>query len=94
MVGAARPTSTMVTLRCSSTRSEQVRPWTEVGPEALTVAMPWRTFRWHKGQKHYSGSWWTATEQGVVIYEFLPTWPPFDEFEHHPRGEEPTRSDS
>jgi hypothetical protein len=30
---------------------------------------PWRTFRWYKGQKHYSGSWWTVTEHDLVIYE-------------------------
>lgn len=35
----------------------------------LSSLSPWRTFRWYKGQKHYSGSWWTATEQDLVIYE-------------------------
>jgi pimeloyl-ACP methyl ester carboxylesterase len=23
--------------------------------------LPWRKFRWHKGQKHYSGLYWSAT---------------------------------
>ncbi|MFJ1610716.1 TnsA-like heteromeric transposase endonuclease subunit [Streptomyces sp. NPDC088253] len=35
----------------------------------LLDAGPWRTFRWHLGQKHYSGSYWSATEHGHVIYE-------------------------
>lgn len=25
--------------------------------------------RWHKGQRHYSGTYWSATERGHVIYE-------------------------
>lgn len=25
--------------------------------------------RWHKGQRHYSGTYWAATERGHVIYE-------------------------
>ena len=36
---------------------------------ALYEAAPWRTFRWHYGQRHYSGSWWSATERRHVIYE-------------------------
>lgn len=30
---------------------------------------PWRTFRWFKGQKHYSGTFRSATEQDHVGYE-------------------------
>lgn len=37
-------------------------------PELLQ-APPWRTFRWYMGQKHYSGTYWSATEHGHVIYE-------------------------
>lgn len=36
---------------------------------ALEGAAPWRTFRWVKGQKYYSGTYWSATEAGHVIYE-------------------------
>ncbi|MCH6161473.1 TnsA-like heteromeric transposase endonuclease subunit [Streptomyces marispadix] len=36
---------------------------------SLRSAAPWRTFRWHKGQKHYSGTYWAATMQDHVIYE-------------------------
>ncbi len=45
------------------------RPWGEVSAEALGAAAPWRTFRWYQGQKHYSGTYWSATEHGHVIYE-------------------------
>jgi hypothetical protein len=41
----------------------------EVSPAALFRAVPWRTFRWYFGQRHYSGTYWSATEREHVIYE-------------------------
>jgi hypothetical protein len=38
---------------------------------ALLDVAPWRTFVWYKGQKHFSGSYWSATEHGHVVYESL-----------------------
>lgn len=35
----------------------------------LYSAAPWRTFRWYKGQRHYSGWYWAATERDLVIHE-------------------------
>lgn len=35
----------------------------------LARGRPWRTFRWHRGQAHYSGWYWAATMSGHVIYE-------------------------
>lgn len=35
----------------------------------LAEAYPWREFRWHTGQKHYSGTYWSATERQHVVYE-------------------------
>ncbi|MGW3469063.1 hypothetical protein ACWDKQ_11460 [Saccharopolyspora sp. NPDC000995] len=35
----------------------------------LQTAVPWRTFRWRQGQKHFPGTYWCATEQDHVIYE-------------------------
>ncbi|SCF63952.1 hypothetical protein [Streptomyces sp. Ncost-T10-10d] len=35
----------------------------------MESAAPWRTFRWYKGQKHYSGIYWSATVRDHVIYE-------------------------
>jgi len=34
----------------------------EVSPDALLHAAPWRTFRWYFGQRHYSGTYWCATQ--------------------------------
>lgn len=35
----------------------------------LYAAAPFRTFRWHEGQRNYSGKYWSATESDHVIYE-------------------------
>jgi hypothetical protein len=43
--------------------------WTLVDSAALSGTVPWRTFRWYKGQKHYSGIYWSATMRDHVIYE-------------------------
>ena len=32
-------------------------------------AAPWRQFRWYRGQRHFSGSYWSATMQAPVGYE-------------------------
>lgn len=32
-------------------------------------AEPRRTFRWHRGQRHYPGRYWSATTEGFVGYE-------------------------
>ena len=33
------------------------------------AAVPWREFRWYRGQRHFSGSYWSATMQAPVGYE-------------------------
>ena len=43
--------------------------WTTVSIDLLRSAAPWRTFRWYRGQNHYSGSYWSATTRDHVIYE-------------------------
>jgi hypothetical protein len=43
--------------------------WTLVDSAMLSHTVPWRTFRWYKGQRHYSGAFWSATMQDHVIYE-------------------------
>ncbi|MCH9733542.1 MAG: TnsA-like heteromeric transposase endonuclease subunit [Actinomycetia bacterium] len=45
------------------------RPWLTVSTDTLGAASPWRTFRWYRGQKHYSGTYWSATCGGHLIYE-------------------------
>lgn len=69
MVASGVPTSTMVSYRCLNRPSEEVRAWASVDLDDLRLASPWRTFRWHKGQKHYSGAFWSVTEGDFVIYE-------------------------
>jgi hypothetical protein len=43
--------------------------WTGVGSAVLSNTVPWRTFRWYKGQRHYSGVYWSATMRDHVVYE-------------------------
>jgi hypothetical protein len=43
--------------------------WTAVGSAVLSSTVPWRTFRWYKGQRHYSGMYWSATMRDHVVYE-------------------------
>ncbi|MFD9813162.1 TnsA-like heteromeric transposase endonuclease subunit [Streptomyces sp. NPDC059080] len=43
--------------------------WEFVSIASLQSAHPWRTFRWYRDQKHYSGTYWSATMHDHVIYE-------------------------
>ncbi|UNB52865.1 TnsA-like heteromeric transposase endonuclease subunit [Mycolicibacterium sp. YH-1] len=38
-------------------------------PAMFRDVLPWRTFRWFYGQRHYSGSYWASTMAAHVIYE-------------------------
>ncbi len=49
--------------------AEEIRPLAEVAVDDIVASAPWRTFRWHGGQQHYSGTYWAASESGLVIYE-------------------------
>jgi hypothetical protein len=60
---------TMVSYRCSSGLLVETRDWHTVDLDTLGSVLPWRTFRWYKRQKHYSGTFWSATEHDHVIYE-------------------------
>jgi hypothetical protein len=44
-------------------------PWMVTGSAELSNTLPWRTFRWYRGQRHYSGLYWSATMRDHVIYE-------------------------
>lgn len=48
---------------------ERILAAQDVKPAALFSGRPWRTFRSHLGQRHYSGTYWTATLGRHVIYE-------------------------
>ncbi|MFI9206268.1 hypothetical protein [Streptomyces sp. NPDC053048] len=52
--------STAVSFRTRG-RTFEDETWTGVGSAVLSAAIPWRTFRWYKGQRHYSGTYWSAT---------------------------------
>jgi hypothetical protein len=44
-------------------------PWLAVDSAVLSNTVPWRTFRSYKGQRHYSGMYWSATMHDHVVYE-------------------------
>ena len=58
-----------VSYRRSDDLSEVTREWPAAGIDELAAAVPWRSFRWYRGQKHYSGTYWSSTVGGHVIYE-------------------------
>lgn len=58
-----------VSYRHADDLSEVTREWTGAGIDELAAAAPWRNFRWHRGQRHYSGTYWSSTLAGHVIYE-------------------------
>lgn len=69
MPGTLRPQSMSVSIRRPADGSEVSLPWERATTEVLASAAPWRTFRWYDGQRHFSGTYWSATERGHVIYE-------------------------
>lgn len=58
-----------VSYRRADDLSEVAREWTAAGIDELAGAAPWRTFRWYRGQKHYSGTYWSSTLGSHIIYE-------------------------
>src|SRR4051812_7728453 len=67
----AEPRSVSIHVRRSAPEAEFVCPWSEVDVGVLISALPRRTFRWHKGQKHYSGAFWSSTERACGL---LTSW--------------------
>ncbi|MEI7030110.1 hypothetical protein [Streptomyces pratensis] len=62
-------TSVRVSIRCGDEAVAEDLEWSSVPLGLLRTARPWRTFRWHQGQKHYSGTYWSSTLRDHVIYE-------------------------
>jgi hypothetical protein len=58
-----------VDIRDRETLSEVPLEWNCATTDFLRRAAPWRTFRWRDGQRHYSGTYWSATTRDHVIYE-------------------------
>jgi hypothetical protein len=70
MTGASALTTGSVTVGVrESSGAVQECPWETVSADSLATAAPWRTFRWHLGQRHYSGVFWSSTQRDHVIYE-------------------------
>jgi hypothetical protein len=67
--GGDKPSTASVCYRRADDLSEVTREWTAAGIDEFAAAAPWRTFRWHHGQKHYSGTYWSSTVGGHLIYE-------------------------
>ncbi|NGO08432.1 TnsA-like heteromeric transposase endonuclease subunit [Streptomyces sp. HC44] len=59
----------MLSFREATGRTREDVDWFSVQADVLRAAAPWRTFRWYKGQKHYSGTYWSSTMGDEVIYE-------------------------
>lgn len=53
----------------SALEHESEIPLEHAAAEDLAEGLPWRTFRWYHGQRHYSGTYWCATQNAHVIYE-------------------------
>lgn len=56
-------------MRRAGPQMTEDHPWGGVGMDLLAGALPWRTLRWHQGQRHYSGTFWSCTHRDHVIYE-------------------------
>lgn len=69
MSGGGRTADATVFVRNKETLAEYSTDWGLATTDLLSAAMPWRTFRWYRGQKHYSGTYWSSTERSHVIYE-------------------------
>lgn len=56
---------------CCSNGESEVRqiPIHQATGNLFREVLPWRTFRWHYGQQHYSGTYWSSTTSAHVIYE-------------------------
>ena len=53
----------------STDDSERELPLGAVRAGDVRAATPWRTFRSHRNQRHYSGWYWSSTVADHVVYE-------------------------
>lgn len=58
-----------MSFRDAETFEEKSMDWASATGDVLGRAAPWRTFRWYLNQRHYSGTYWSSTNEGHVIYE-------------------------
>ncbi|WP_309127113.1 TnsA-like heteromeric transposase endonuclease subunit [Microbacterium sp.] len=57
-----------IQIRKSADHVESI-PITDARLRLFESAVPWREFRWYKGQRHFSGNYWSATMDAPVGYE-------------------------
>ena len=69
MAAGLSAASITMSLRSANGSLVENREWTASSIDGLAAAAPWRTFRWYRGQRHYSGTYWSATTRDHVIYE-------------------------
>lgn len=69
VTAAGTAATTTVRFRTAPKIDESSVALADADPDVLANAHPWREFRWRAGQKHYSGTYWSATEGRHVIYE-------------------------
>ncbi|WP_240467660.1 TnsA-like heteromeric transposase endonuclease subunit [Streptomyces albus] len=58
-----------MSLRRTDGKIDEDLVWSTTGVDVFEPSMPWRTFRWRYGQKHYSGMYWSSTMHDHVVYE-------------------------
>lgn len=61
--------SASISFKSFQTGAVTTAPWEDAEAVAVCSPAPWRTFRWWYGQRHYSGTYWSATLRDHVIYE-------------------------
>lgn len=65
----ASPASARITWRSLTGIESELAPVGALEILRSGEVAPWRQFRWHRGQAHYSGLYWSATTAGHVAYE-------------------------
>lgn len=63
------PASARITWRSLTGIESELAPLGALEILGSGEVAPWRQFRWHRGQAHYSGLYWSATTGGHVAYE-------------------------
>ncbi|WP_416976964.1 TnsA-like heteromeric transposase endonuclease subunit [Streptomyces sp. T028] len=58
-----------MSLRRTDGKVDEDLVWSTSGVDVFEPSIPWRTFRWRNGQKHYSGTHWSSTMRDHVVYE-------------------------
>ncbi len=63
------PTGASISFRQAQAGLVETVEWENAGAVLAGPLAPWRTFHWRYGQRHYSGTYWSATMRDHVIYE-------------------------